>query len=183
MKNILFTLLFSLSIFAFSQEKPIKKPQKRFYTASVSATFTLNPNYVPFNKDDGENLFDFSAIFIRNGLGYRFNKKLTGSINFGIDFHTRLGLQSLPAYLNLQYNIFENDDNDLFFVDSSFGKLWQPSLNFDKGSYYSFGFGWQIGGEKNINSLLKIDFHRKNILGLNKGHLDSLSLGLGITLF
>jgi len=179
MKNFLFSLFLIISFSLFSQ----KKAEKRFYTASIHSTFAVNPNYVPFNKDDGENLFDFSAVFIRNGLGYRFNKKLTGSINFGIDFHIRLGLQSLPAYLNLQYNIFENDDDDLFFINSSVGKLWQPSSNFDKGDYYSMGLGWQIGGAENINTLLKVDFHRKKILGLNNGNLDSFSFGLGITLF
>ncbi len=179
MKETIFLVLFTISIVVFSQEKK----EKRFYTASIHSTFALNPNYTLFDKDDGENLLDFSAILIRNGLGYRFTKKWTGSVNFGIDFHTRLGLQNFPAYFNIQYNIFEDEDENLFFVNSSVGKLWKPSSNFDKGDYYSLGLGWQIGGEKNVNTLLKLDFHRKKILGLNNGNLDSVSFGLGITLF
>lgn len=182
MKKVLFLICFATSILLYSQEKNEKK-QKRFYTASVHATFALNPNYVLFDRYDGENMFDFSAIFIRNGLGYRFNKRFTGSVNVGIDFHIRLGLQNIPTYFNAQYNIFENNDNGLFFIDASVGKLWKPSSNFDKGDYYAFGLGWQIGGVKNANSLIKIDFHRKKILGLNKGNLDSISLGFGVTLF
>ncbi|AOW21430.1 hypothetical protein [Urechidicola croceus] len=178
MKKLLLLVFTTISISTFSQE--INKG--RFYTATVYATFALNPDYVPFDKDDGESLLEPSAIFIRNGLGYHFTEKLVASVNFGIDFHTRLGIQSLPAYFNLRYNISSNDD-DLFFINTSVGKLWKPSSNFDRGDYYSGGIGWQISGEKKLNTLIRLDYHRKKIEGMNDGNLDSISLGLGMTLF
>ncbi|MFB0938959.1 MAG: hypothetical protein QMB29_08485 [Urechidicola sp.] len=177
MKKRLFLFCF-IPLLSFSQETN----KGKFYTATLYTTLALNEDYVPFNKEDGENLFDFSAIFIRNGMGYQFNKYWAASVNFGIDFHTRFGIQSLPAYFNLRHNIIISDD-DLFFVNSSYGALWKPYSNFNRGDYYALGIGWQIAGMKRVNTLLRIDFHRKKIIGLNKGNLDSFSFGLGMNLF
>lgn len=177
MKKI-FLLIVLFSFVTYSQEKK----EKRFYTFSVYGTVVVNENYVLFDKHDGENLLKLSGIFIRNGLGYQFHRRFVGSVNFGIDFHTRIGMQSIPGYFNIQYNIWENKD-DQFHINCSAGKLWQLSSAFDNGNYYSMGLGWQLSGDKRKNTTIKLDYHRKTIDGFENGILDSVSLAIGMTLF
>jgi len=177
MKNILL-LIVLFSFGAYGQEKK----EKRFYTFSIYGTVVVNENYVPFDKHDGENLLKMSGIFIRNGMGYQFHRRFVASINFGIDFHTRIGMQSIPGYFNVQYNIWENKD-DQFHINFSAGKLWQLSSAFDNGNYYSMGLGWQLSSDKRKNTTIKLDYHRKIIEGFENGILNSVSLALGMTLF
>ncbi len=178
MKKIFLLIILLFSFVAYGQEKK----EKRFYTFSVYGTVVVNENYVLFDKDDGENLLEMSGVFIRNGMGYQFHRRFVASINFGIDFHTRIGMQSIPGYFNVQYNIWENKGNQ-FHVNCSIGKLWQLSSDFDNGNYYSVGFGWQFSGDKRRNTIFKLDYHRKEIEGFENGVLDSVSLAIGMTLF
>jgi hypothetical protein len=178
MKKILLTLLVLISFSANAQTKE-KGP---FFTTSIHATFALNENYVLFEPDDGETLLDFSAVFIRSGFGYRFDKNIETSINFGLDFHTRFRIQAIPSYLNLQYNLV-NGDEFKFFINGSYGNLWSPSSNFEKGKYHGFGIGLQGNDESTLNMSIRLDFHRKKIDNFKNGNLDSVSLGVGFTLF
>ena len=177
-KQLLLTLLLVTTI-AFSQNKE-KGP---FFATNVHLTFALNENYELFEPDDGENMLDFSAVFIRTGFGYRFNKNIESSINFGLDFHTRFRIQAIPAFVNLQYNVISNEDFK-FFVNGSYGNLWKPSSNFEKGKYHGFGVGLQgNNSDSKTNIVIRLDFHRKRIANFKNGNLDSVSLGIGFSLF
>jgi hypothetical protein len=179
MKKTLLSLFLFTALLATSQNKE-KGP---FFAANVHLTFALNENYELFEPDDGENMLDFSAVFIRTGFGYRFNKRIESSINFGLDFHTRFRRQAIPAYLNLQYNMFTNEDFKIF-INGSYGNLWKPSSNFEKGKYHAFGIGFQGNdSESKANLVFRLDFHRKRINNFKNGNLDSVSLGIGISLF
>ena len=178
MKKLLLSIFLLSTFLTYSQQKE-KGP---FFATNVHLTFALNENYVLFEPDDGEFLLDFSAVFIRSGFGYRFNKRWESSINFGLDFHTRFRIQAIPSYLNLQYNIIARDDFK-FFIHSSYGNLWKPSSNFEKGKYHGAGIGFQGNGKSKANMVFRLDFHRKKIAGFKNGNLDSLSLGVGFVLF
>jgi len=179
MKKTLLLLCFVITIQqSYTQEK-IRKP---FFIGSLNATFSLNENYVVFDPDDGESMLDFSAIFLRTGFGFQFDKKWEASINFGLDFHTRLDIQAIPSYLNLQYNLSSDGDTS-FFINSSYGSLWKPSSNFEKGTYYAVGIGLQGNEKIHGNFVFRLDFHRKKIAGFKNGNLDSVSLGIGYRLF
>lgn len=179
MKKLLLFALFFTSILSFSQSKE----KGAFFSTNLHLTFALNENYELFEPDDGENMLDFSAVFIRTGFGYRFNKNIESSINFGLDFHTRFRIQAIPSYLNLQYNIITNEDFK-FFVNGSYGNLWKPSSNFEKGKYHGFGVGLQgNNSDSKTNIVIRLDFHRKRIANFKNGNLDSVSLGIGFSLF
>tara|TARA_R110001606_G_scaffold103422_1_gene226137 strand:+ start:892 stop:1125 length:234 start_codon:yes stop_codon:yes gene_type:complete len=75
------------------------------------------------------------------------------------------------------------DADDTFFISTSYGKMWRPSSEYEDGNYYGLGIGWQIAGEGRWNTVVKIDFHRKKIANFKKGNLDSVSLGIGFSLF
>lgn len=178
MKKLLLSLFLFTTFLASSQTKE-KGP---FFATNLHFTFALNENYALFDPEDDESLLDFSAIFIRTGFGYRFNKKVEASINFGLDFHTRFRIQAIPSYLNLQYNLVNGDDLK-FFINGSYGNLWSPSSNFEKGKYHAFGIGLQGNGESKGNIIIRLDFHRKRINHFKNGNLDSVSLGIGFSLF
>ncbi|MFT5761353.1 MAG: hypothetical protein ACI8WA_000464 [Polaribacter sp.] len=179
MKKTVLSLFLITTFLAASQTKD----KGSFFNANLHLTFALNENYVLFEPDDGEYLLDFSAIFIRTGFGYRFNKRIESSINFGLDFHTRFNIQAIPSYLNLQYNLIANEDFK-FFINGSYGNLWKPSSNFEKGKYHGFGIGFQGNDSySRTNFVFRLDFHRKRIANFKNGNLDSVSLGFGISLF
>ncbi|MDG2193699.1 MAG: hypothetical protein P8K77_02365 [Polaribacter sp.] len=179
MKKTLLLLCFFIAIQqSYSQER-IRKP---FFTGNFNFTFALNENYVLFDPDDGESMLDFSAIFLRTGFGFQFDEKWEASINFGLDFHTRLEMQAIPSYLNVQYNLFSDGDTS-FFINSSYGSLWKPSSNFEKGTYYAVGIGLQKNRNEGSDFVLRLDVHRKKITGFKNGNLDSISLGIGFRLF
>ncbi len=179
MKKLLLSVLIFTSISANSQSKE----RGTFFTTNLHATFALNENYVLFEPDDGENMLDFSAIFIRSGFGFRFNKQVEASINFGLDFHTRFRVQAIPAYGNLQFNVINNEEFKIF-INGSYGNLWKPSSNFEKGKYHGFGIGLQgNNSDTKTNVVFRLDFHRKRIDNFKNGNLDSVSLGIGFTLF
>lgn len=178
MKKILLALLLFGNLTGSAQNKE----KGTFFAANLQFTFALNENYVLFEPDDGENMLDFSAIFIRTAFGHRFNKHLEASINFGLDFHTRLKIQAIPSYVNLQYNIIHGDAF-VFFANGSYGNLWSPSSNFEKGKYHGFGIGLQGNEESTFNMVIRLDFHRKPISNFKNGNLDSVALGIGFRLF
>lgn len=178
MKKIVFFFILCSYLISNGQEKE----RGPFFNANIHATFALNENYVLFQPDDGELLFDFSAIFIRTGFGFQFHERIAASINFGLDFHTRFRVQAIPSYANVQYNIIVGNEYS-FFINGSYGTLWKPSSNFEKGKYHSFGIGIQGNDTTSSNLVFRLDFHRKGISEFNKGNLDSLSFGIGIILF
>lgn len=177
MKKILLSVLLLTSIIANSQENT-KQP---FFTGSFSTTLAINPNYT-INNDDEETLLEPASLLLRIGFGYQLNNRWAVSFNTGYDHHLRFGINAIPTFGKVQYNI-SVDSGDAFFVATSIGKMWRPSSAFEDGNYYGFGLGWQIAGMKRTNTIIKIDFHRKKIADFKKGNLDSISLGIGFRLF
>ncbi|MFK8060697.1 MAG: hypothetical protein AB8B78_11470 [Polaribacter sp.] len=178
MKKLLF-LLFSFFIFQnlISQEK-LGRP---FFTGDINFTLGINENYTLFNDDD-QALIVPSAFFFRIGFGYEFKKRVAIAINSGYDMHFNYAVDAFPTYGSLRYNITENDDNN-HFVEFRYGKMWTPSSNYPDGNYYGVGLGIQVAGEKRWNTVFRIDFHRKGILGFKNNRLDSVSFGFGFSFF
>lgn len=179
MKKTLLVLCVLLRMQTLSAQDNFKKP---FFTGDINFTFGLNENYVLFEPDDGEELLEFSALMVRLGVGYQFNKRWLASFNFGYDHHSRFGISAIPTYGALRYNI-SVDGLDTFFVESGYGRMWRPSNRYKDGNYYKLGVGTQIAGEGRWNVVLKLDFHRKKIAGFKHGNLDSISLGVGFSFF
>jgi len=178
MKKGLLALLLFTAITANSQES-FKKP---FFTGSLSTTFAINPNYTVYDTEDGEMLLEPASILLRIGFGYQLNRRWLASLHAGYDHHIQFGINAIPAFGKLTYNIIEKDD-DTFFVSTSYGKMWRPSGRFEDGKYYGIGVGWQVAGAGRWNTIVKIDFHRKKITNFKKGNLDSVSIGIGFSLF
>lgn len=178
MKQLLLLITFlAISSFSFSQEK-IGKP---FFTGSGNVTFTVNEHYT-LDPDDGEPFLVPNAIFLRMGFGYEFKKRIAISVNGGFDYHWNYAVSAFPTYFSLKYNITE-DQGDNFFTEVSYGKMWRPSSNYPDGNYYRVGFGTQVKGAKRWNTIIRLDFHRKGIIGFDNNRLDSVSLGLGFSFF
>lgn len=177
MKNvcILFVLFYAIQI--TSQEK-IGRP---FFTGSSNLTFGINEFYT-LDPDDGEPLIVPAALFFRFGVGYEFKRRVAISFNAGFDYHWNYATSAFPTYGSLKYNISEDED-DGFFTEISFGKMWRPSSKYSDGNYYGFGIGAQVAGEKRWNTIVRLDFHRKGIMGFKKNRLDSISLGIGFSFF
>ena len=179
MKKLLLSLFLCVS-FSISSQDRVKKT---FFTGSLSTTFAINPNYtILINNNDEETLLQPASILLRIGVGYQLDRRWMVSLNSGYDHHLRFGINAIPTFGKLTYNITESDD-DTFFVSTSYGKMWRPSSRFENGNYYGLGVGWQIAGDGRWNTCVKIDFHRKKITNFKKGNLDSVSLGIGFTLF
>ncbi|WBX73968.1 hypothetical protein PG913_01620 [Tenacibaculum pacificus] len=176
MKKILFifAIIFTVNQSLKAQEKKV------FFTSSLNFTFSLNENYVLFNPDDGENALKFSAIFVRTGFGYKFAERWATIVNLGYDHHPKFSLNAIPIYGTLRYNI-DQDDDDSFFTEASYGNIWRPSSKFEDGKYYAFGLGVQISNSSRWLTVIRLDFHRKKITNFKNGNLDSISLGLGFT--
>ena len=174
MKKLLLIYLFIAVASNFYAQNTSKKP---FLTGDLNFTFGINENYTLFNDDD-ESFLKFSAVMFRVGAGYQFNSKWLASFNIGYDHHTRYSINAIPTYGTLRYNIAA-DDFDAFFAEASYGKMWRPSSKYENGDYYKLGLGVQMGGSGRWHTLLKLDFHRKKIIGFKNHTLDSVSLGIG----
>ena len=174
--TILLLFLFGLQNI-FSQEK-LGRP---FFSSSINLTFGRNELDDGFGDD--EPFFAPSALFLRAGFGYEFKKRLAVSIHAGYDYHWQfVKTSAFPVYTSVKYNITEKDDNT-FFTEVSYGKMWRPSPSYPDGNYYGFGLGLQVAGEKRWNSILRIDFHRKGLIGFQNNRLDSVSIGFGFSFF
>lgn len=162
-----------------AQEMNYNKP---FFTGSFNTTFAINEDYT-FEEGDGEPFLIPASMLIRIGVGYQFNRRFSLSGNIGYDYHFNYFINAIPTYVTAQYNIAE-DFGDTFYIAYSHGKMFRPSAKFEDGNYYGFGVGWQFKNEKNDNrASLEITYHRKLIADFENGRLDSISIGVGITIF
>lgn len=177
MRKILLIIVFIISIKISAQEK-IGRP---YITGSVNFTLGLNENYTLFNNDE-ETFLIPAAAFFRIGFGYEFAKRIGISFNSGYDYHWNYATSAFPTYGSLKYNISERED-DTFFVEMSYGKMWRPSIQYPDGNYYGLGIGAQFAGAKRWNGILRLDFHRKGIFGFKNNRLDSVSFGVGFSFF
>ncbi len=177
MRKILFLIIILFTIQTLSAQEKKGFP---FFTASLNSTFAINEEYTL--QDDDQPLFVPSAILLRVGFGYQFNRRWAAGLHAGFDHHFSYGINAIPTYGSLRYNITEND-GDAFFVEARYGKMWRPSPEFGDGNYYGVGVGMTIFGGDRSRGTLHLDFHRKKIAGFENGSLDSVSLGIGIILF
>lgn len=177
MRKLLFSIAFLFAVQLSSQEK-LGRP---FFTSTFNFTLGINENYT-LDPDDGEPLIVPAAIFLRLGVGYEFKRRLAVSLHAGYDFHWNYAVDAFPTYTTLRYNITERED-DAFFIETSYGKMWRPSNKYPDGNYYGFGIGGQIAGGKRVNTIVRLDFHRKGLLGFKNNRLDSVSFGIGFSFY
>lgn len=175
-KQLLFITLF-ISLQISSQEKP----GRPFFSGSSNITLGINENYT-LNTDDDESLIEPAALFLRLGFGYEFKRRIAVSFNAGFDYHWNYATSAFPTYGSLKYNITERED-DTFFIEISYGKMWRPSNRYPDGNYYGLGIGAQFAREKRWNGILRLDFHRKGIIDFKNNRLDSVSFGVGFSFF
>lgn len=177
MSKSLLIVAFFLATQISSQEK-LGRP---FFTGSFNFTLGINEDYTT-NTDDDESLLEPAALFLRTGFGYEFKRRVAISFNAGFDYHWNYATSAFPTYTTLKYNITERED-DAFFVEMSYGKMWRPSNNYPDGNYYGFGIGSQFAGAKRWSTIIRIDYHRKGIIGFENNRLDSVSFGIGFSFF
>ncbi|WP_435414315.1 hypothetical protein [Polaribacter aestuariivivens] len=175
-------LLAFIFLFTFQNSISQEKLGRPFFTGDVNFTLGINENYTPFDTDDGEALLEPAALFFRVGFGYEFKKRVAISINGGYDFHWNYDVDAFPTYAALKYNITEKDDSN-HFIEFRYGKMWTPSSRYPDGNYYGIGLGIQVAGEKHWNTIFRIDYHRKGIVGFKNNRLDSVSFGFGFSFF
>ena len=178
-KGLLFIAIFCGLQTTTSQEIEEKKG-KPFFTSSLNFTFGRNEYDEGFCDD--EPFFSPAGVLLRAGFGYQFNRYVALSLNAGLDHHWVQGVTAIPGYGTFRFNFSEKRGNAVF-TDLSFGRMWRPSPRFPDGKYYGLGFGYQVSGVKRWSTIVRIDFHRKIIPGLENNRLDSLSLGLGFSFF
>ena len=178
MKKTLLCLVLLCSTFCLSQEK-LGRP---FFNGTINIVLGINENYELFQPDDDEYLLDFTGVFTRIGFGYEFKRFIALSFNTGYDYHWNYAISAVPAFANLKVNLWEKEE-DAFFVDMSYGKMYRFSKNYADGNYYGFGVGMQVAGERRWNTVLRLDFQRKAIFGFKNNRLDNISFGIGFSFF
>ena len=175
-------LLLLVTVFVFQYSISQEKLGRPFFTGDVNFTLGINENYQIGSDDDNGPLIVPAAFFFRVGFGYEFKKRVAIALNSGYDFHFNYAVDAFPTYTSLRYNITNKHDNN-HFVEVRYGKMWTPSSNYPDGSYYGFGAGIKVAGEKRWNTVFRIDFHRKGIVGFENNRLDSVSFGFGFSFF
>ena len=150
-----------------------------FIIGSLSTTFGINQSYNLADEDDLLFIVP-KSILMRLEFGYQFNKRWASSINFGYDHHFTYSINAMPYYGSLKYN-FNIKSSSVYFVEASYGKMWRPSSRFSDENYYKVGVGLMSLSSNRWNGVIRLDFHRKKILGFKNGNLDSLSLGVGFS--
>lgn len=179
MKFNLSILVFLLSLLSFGQD--LIKTNGLFYKVALGTTFTINENYQLFDEYDDTFIIP-SAFILNNTLGYQFDERSAIGLNLEYDWHPRQGFQFLPLHLSFRYNILVDDDN--LFVRGSYGRLFKFNTNFEKGTLYKTGIGYQIFDSNYKNSwLIGLDFSRKRFGIQQTEKLSSLSLFLEFMVF
>ena len=174
------TLLFLLFFLkTFSQDD--NKTQGLFYKISLAGTLTTNENYT-LGNDEGETLIILNALFMNNTFGLQVDNRFSAGLNLEYEGHLKQSLNFLPAYVSLRYVLFQYEDN--FFIRGGYGRLLKLNDNFEKGSFYKVGFGFQIFDENYRNSfLIGLDFTRKQYGYIRQSKLSSISVFLEFEVF
>ena len=174
------TLLFLLFFLkTFSQDDD--KTQGLFYKISLAGTLTTNENYT-IGNDEGETLIILNALFINNTVGLQVDNRFSVGLNLEYEGHLKQSLNFLPAYTSLRYVLFQYEDN--FFIRGGYGRLLKLNDNFEKGSFYKMGMGFQIFDENYRNSfLIGLDFTRKQYGYIRQSKLSSVSVFLEFEVF
>jgi len=174
--TLLFLLLF---LKTFSQGDD--KTQGLFYKIALAGTLTTNENYT-LGNDEGETLIILNALFINNTFGLQIDNRFSAGFNLEYEGHLKQSLNFLPTYVSLRYVLFQYEDN--FFIRGGYGRLLKLNNNFEKGSFYKVGMGFQIFDENYRNFfLLGLDFTRKQFGFLRQNKLSSVSVFLEFEVF
>ncbi len=172
----LFLCLISFTI--FSQDE---KTKGIFYKISLATTLAVNEDYTIVENDSGP-LINPSALFINNTIGYQMDTRTSVGLNLEYNWQHRQGLHFLPVFVNLRHNIITDDDN--FFVRAGYGKLLEIGSDFEKGTLYKLGLGYQIFDENFKNSwLIGLDFSRKRFGFRETEKISSVAIFLEFMLF
>ena len=180
--TFLTSILFSCFIFnlTFGQETE-EKTQGIFYKFSIASTLTTNENYTIGNDED-ETFININAIFVNAAAGYQFDERSSMGLALEYDRHFRDNLNFLPLFLEFKYNLFTFEDN--FFVRGGYGKLLNVNDNFETGTLYKLGLGFQLFDENLKNSfLIGLDFTRKRFGERQLDKLSSVSIFIEFMLF
>jgi hypothetical protein len=152
-----------------------------FYKASLATTISVNENYEIFDEDSGT-FFVPNSIFINNTIGYQFDTRSMLGLNVEYNYHANNSLNFLPIHLSFQYNVFQFDDN--LFLRGSYGRLVGISKDFETGTFYRVGAGYQLFDTNFKNSWhFGIDFTRKRFGFRQTEKLSSVSIFLEFMLF
>ena len=178
MKHILLAIALLFTVQSISSQE--KKKGFTFFTGSFNLSLAINEDYTI--EDDDQPLLVPTAIMIRTGFGYQFNRRLGISFNVGYDYHYKYVITAIPTYISIKYNLWEND-HDAFFAEYGQGRMWRPTPKYPDGNYYNFGLGWQMNTGSKWKPVLQFIYHRKKITGFENGNLDSISIGFGFTFF
>ncbi len=154
--------------------------RKPFIAGSLNTTFAINQRNT--QGEEPSSFIEPTSILMRVGAGFQFNERWATSVNFGFDHHFQYIINSIPLYGGLRYN-FVITDGEAFFIETSFGRIIRPSERFENGNYYKIGVGLLSLEHETWNGSLHIDFHRKKLKGFIDDNLDSISLGVGFSLF
>lgn len=173
--NIAFCLI-AISVMAQNE-----KTYGLFYKISLASTLAVNEEFTLADDDSGP-LINPSALFVNNTLGYQMDERTLVGLNLEYNWQHKQGLHFLPIYMNIQYNVLVNDDN--VFVRAGYGKLLKLSSDFDKGTLYKLGAGYQIFDDNYKNSwLLGLDFSRKRYGYRETEKISSVAIFLEFMLF
>lgn len=157
-----------------------QKNRALFFNTSFNLTFRVNENF-EFGEDNDELFLLPTETLIRFGIGYEFKKKIAVSFNSGFDFHFKYSIGAIPTYLGFQYNLRSRDD-EAFFLTYNTGRLWRFANRYSNGDYKAYGVGWRIESGNKWNPVITLIYHHKKIINFEKGRLDNLSLGIGLSL-
>ncbi len=158
MKYLVTALLLLVSFTVSSQENDADE-KGFFYKISLATTLTINEDFT-IGNDDGETFINPSALFINNTFGIQWDERSSVGLNIEYDWHSKQGLHFLPVYISYRYNLLVFEDN--FFLRGGYGKLVNISKDFENGSLYKVGLGFQLFNDDYEHSfLLGLDFSRK----------------------
>ncbi|WP_420551696.1 hypothetical protein [Tenacibaculum aiptasiae] len=175
------TLLFFIALVISFKMNAQNEGKRPFFTGSISTTFGINQKYKLGEEGNGP-LIVPKSILLRTGFGYQFNGRWASTFNIGYDHHFTYAINSIPMYASVRYN-FIKKASSAYFIESSYGQMFRPSNRFSNGNYYKVGLGILSLSNSSFNGMIRLDFQRKKIAQFRNGNLDSISLGIGFTLF
>lgn len=174
-------LYFAILLVSFSLYSQDEKTNGLFYKISIASTLAINEEYTLVEDDSGA-LVNLSALFVNNTIGYQMDSRTAIEFNAEYNWQHKQGLHFLPMYMNIRYNIIEDDDN--VFIRAGYGKLLKLGNDFERGTLYKLGAGYQIFDDNFRNSwLIGLDFSRKRFGYRETEKITSVGIFLEFMLF
>jgi hypothetical protein len=181
LRPFIYLTIISIVIQAQLYSQETEKISGIFYKASLATTISVNENYEIFDEDSGT-FFVPNSIFVNNTIGYQFDTRSMLGLNIEYNYHGNNRLNFLPIHLSFQYNVLQFEDN--LFLRGSYGRLVGISKDFETGTFYRVGAGYQVFDANFKNSWhFGIDFTRKRFGFRQTEKLSSVSIFLEFMLF